>query len=130
MDWQHYNFRLLEIYHYNSTNSNHTITIVRYSDQRHVIRPAMSWGHLQRISCLCICVWTPMPLGHLDKVPPYPTQVDCSLPPHALSPLTHPHPDDGGEQDGGDPVFGGIDCDDQKHPACVRAAMHPIARNG
>jgi len=72
-----------------------------------------------------------MPSGQLDKVPPYPTQADCSLP-HALSPLTHPHPhpDDGGEQDGGDPVFGGIDSDDQKHPACVRAAMHPIARNG
>ena len=49
------------------------------------------------VHCLTISVWTSMPSGHLDKVPPYPTQADCSLPPHALSPLTRPHPDDGGE---------------------------------
>jgi len=29
------------------------------------------------VHCLTISVWTSMPSGQLDKVPPYPTQADC-----------------------------------------------------
>jgi len=62
LDLYHCNFWFLENYHYYSSNWNHTITILRDSEEHHRIRFGTAQAHLQ--------AYTLLPYLRMDKSAP------------------------------------------------------------